>query len=437
MAVFGAPVLVGAPKTTLAWIEGPIREALRTALGVPRTTPLRSLYAETSYIPLKERIRMKALKIGIVNFSRGKYSPLHRILATKEGILYYKWRKNQQPYVAWLYEEASRSKIPINRIYRQQSVPPEAEAVRRRLSLTDYREVEGLLPEAYRAHFCWITDNKWPKWILMGVDASKSEGHTFLGIVIPSQGRSGAWLLNEACSVFGAEAQGLLWSLRVMGKVKEPCAVFSDSLSVLTAVANVGFSSPGVIIDFAAGLGLRQEACVAGWTPGHTGVLINEGADRLARVGEPDGSIWRALMPRDVARADRVRVIHRLTECWTSDLRRKGREYLCPFANWHYKFASNRYMETVLARLHTETAPLNDFLHSRRLHDTPQCPHCKERETAAHFWLECPEYANARRDLGTALGVRLTDKSTMWEIYAPTTKITPRHLVVALEAYIA
>ncbi|XP_023243959.1 uncharacterized protein LOC111641938 [Centruroides sculpturatus] len=169
-----------------------------------------------------------------------------------------------------------------------------------------------------------------------------------------------------------------------------------------------------------------------GVDPRHTEIPINEEADK-----EPNGPVWKTLMPRDVTRVEWARVVRRLTDIWSTELRGKGRDYLRPFASWYYHYASNRRMETLLARLSKETAPLNGFLYSRRLHDTPNCPHWSERETVAHYWLQCPQYAEARRVMGEALKVKLTNNSTLMSIYEPSTKIAPRHLVVALETYVA
>ncbi|XP_067136336.1 uncharacterized protein [Centruroides vittatus] len=184
-------------------------------------------------------------------------------------------------------------------------------------------------------------------------------------------------------------------------------------------MANVSFSSPPIIIDLAAIVSAHTVPIVIGWTPGHTNIPINEAADKAARRDPFSGSIWRPLTPRDLTRAMQDTIIGTLTDSWSAALRNKCRDHLRPFARWRYSYASSRHAETLLARLLTETAPLHAFLYSRHLHDSPGCPHCGAAETTLHYWLHCPKYTPARKDLGNTMTLNMSLVRTLTPVYWP------------------
>ncbi|XP_067130460.1 uncharacterized protein [Centruroides vittatus] len=274
-------------------------------------------------------------------------------------------------------------------------------------------------------------------WLCLGADASKSSTRNAIGVVFSNTNKTETWSLHNYCCVFGAEAQSILRAIHIGAPLAKPTIIFSDSRSVIQAMASVSFSSPPIIIDLAAMVSAHTVPIVIGWTPGHTNIPINEAADKAARRNPLCGSIWKPLTPHDLTRALQDTTISTLTDSWSVVLRNKGRDHLRPFAPWRYSCASSRHAETLLARLRTETAPLHAFLYSRHLHDSPGCPHCGAAETTLHYWLHCPKYTIAHKDLGNTMTLNMSLVRTLTPIYWPPASITPSQHVAALERYIS
>ncbi|XP_067142197.1 uncharacterized protein [Centruroides vittatus] len=322
-------------------------------------------------------------------------------------------------------------------IYRQRCVPPSTASVHPHISLDDYPTSSTDLLVVTSVHFQETVAAKWPGWLCLGADASKSSTRTVIGVVFSITNKTEAWSLHNYCSVFGAEGQGILRAIHISAPLAKPTVIFSDSRSVIQAMANVSFSSPPIIIDLTAIVSAHTALIIIGWTPGHTNIPINEAADKAACRDPFSGSIWKPLMPRNLTWAIWDTTIATLTDSWSAALRNKGRDHLRPFAPWRYSCASSRHAETLLAQLRTETAPLNAFLYSQHLHDSPGCSHCGTAETTLHYWLHCPKYAIAHNELGNTMTLNMSLVRTLTPIYWLPASITPSHHVAVLKHYIS
>ncbi|XP_067144232.1 uncharacterized protein [Centruroides vittatus] len=290
-------------------------------------------------------------------------------------------------------------------------------------------------PEVNCVRFQGLLESSWQGKCLLGADASKSSTRTAIGVVFPTRKLRETWLLHEHCSVFGAEALGIKRALQISSSFDNPTVILSDSKSVIQAVGNVNFSSLTIIIDLAAEISLHPKAVEIGWIPGLIGIQINEAADKAARKDNPSGSWRQPLMARDLILATRDIIINTYIDSWSTSLRRKGWDHLRPFVPWPYLYALSCYIETLLARLRTDTAPLNGFLFSRGLYVSPDCPNCGSPETSRHFWITCPKYKEARQDLSCTLSIDLTVVRTLTPIYWAHVDLPPRQHVEALERF--
>lgn len=114
----------------------------------------------------------------------------------------------------------------------------------------------------------------------------------------------------------------------------------------------------------------------------------------------------------------------------------KALRHIRRFQSWPSDSCSSRSSEVLFYRLRTNTAPLNAFLYSRKLHPTPACPHCGAIETSIHYWIECPAYSKARTTLGSALHTSITSLPDLNDIYWPPPQADTRRHIAHLECYI-
>ncbi|XP_023238062.1 uncharacterized protein LOC111636906 [Centruroides sculpturatus] len=410
--------------------------ALRAALGVPLTTSLLAMYTEANYIGLKARLTLRTIRHMVTHISRGRFSSLYRIYSQRHGLDHYRWRRYQEPYVFRAVSHLRNLGIAIPNIYRQQNLPPTVEQMGSRINIDVFRTGSIRLPGEDRVAFDeWMRKYR-DGWALIGTDGSKSPNRTSMGVFISEGRRSESWELDAQCGVFGAEAAGVLRGLALCSQNPCPTIICTDSRSVLEALANVGYTSDAIIIDIAAAVSSFPQPIVMLWTPGHVGIAPNEDADKAAKGANLTGS-WRGpLLPKDIHRSVWQDTRNLLRDRWAAVHRNRGREYLRPFHPWPYHHASSRQAETLLAKLRTGTAPLNDFLYSRGIVPSPNCLFCGEAETTEHFWLRCPEYTTSRMDLLKHLRLNLQTVRTLSPLYWPQADMSSRYHVYLLEQYI-
>ncbi|XP_067134740.1 uncharacterized protein [Centruroides vittatus] len=342
MVEFGALLLEGAPPTSIHRIERPINEALRTALGVPKSTPLLSLYMETSYILLQLRLRHRAITHAVTHLSRGPFSPLHQIFQAAPSLAFYRWRRYQDPYVSQVLSHIGKGCLLLARLYCQRLHPPCADQVRLKVHLHKRATAGTAHVEGLKSRFSELMASHWHDRLCIGTDVSKNNLRMQIGIAIPKEGIRETWRLHNACSVFTAEAIGIQRALMLATPLNQPTVIFLDSQAVLLAIANVSFSSEAIISDIAAAVSTFPAPLDLVWTPGHSGILINEEADKAASHAHLTGSWSRSLTPTEIRRLYRDNLTISLMDTWSEAHRLKGKDHLHPFSPWPYHLASSR-----------------------------------------------------------------------------------------------
>ena len=160
------------------------------------------------------------------------------------------------------------------------------------------------------------------------------------------------------------------------------------------------------------------------WTPGHEGIDGNERADEEAkRAAQGESSpakdlppfLRRKPLPLSVS-ATRQLLKKKMKQRWQGEwsssprfARTKQIDNSLPSDDYlHIIDQLRRNQASILTQLRTGHIPLNAILHRIRRLDTPDCPHCQHgtRETLFHYFLECPHYAGARRQLHARTGRR-------------------------------
>jgi ribonuclease HI len=163
------------------------------------------------------------------------------------------------------------------------------------------------------------------------------------------------------------------------------------------------------------------------WIPSHRGIPGSERADKEAKKAAEGAhrnlnnndkilrrklpisksatkQLMRARLKREVAKI--FHSSHRSAKMISIDQSMPATKFPLETAPFERRHVS------ILTQLRTSHIPLQSYLYRFRIEPHPVCPHCQvEPESVIHFLKYCPAYADARKELLSAIG-RLTNLDT-------------------------
>lgn len=271
---------------------------------------------------------------------------------------------------------------------------------------------ERLPPAAKQNHFKELCNTEYHNHTHTYTDGSKMDDGVGCGIYSHDLNLNTSICLPKHLTIFSAEAFAILRAI-------DSCpsglnVIFSDSKSVLEAVANKNSSHPWItrirnILQDKKG---SIELC---WVPAHVNIHGNEKADELAK----NGAMLQTPLDIKTPFADFKHLINtQIKQVWQNKWyasRNKLRQIKNTIEEWNTSYNEDRHFSRILTRLRIGHTYLTHG-HYAKKEDPAICRTCSEPITVSHILIECRLYETERRNykLGNSLHELLgNDTSTL------------------------
>ena len=264
------------------------------------------------------------------------------------------------------------------------------------------------LPNTNQNIFSQYIDNNYKHWCHIYSDGSQIKDtitSTACGIYVPHMNMAKSWKLNPNHTVQYAELFAIIQSLKIAAEIPQTkVMILTDSKTSLQMILHPSrnYSVLTSLIQKIV-LQLNETKSVhLVWLRGHAGIRGNDIADRAAKQGHNLNQITET----PLTFSEHICLLNKKShQYWEKVWKEKvhstgvGKHLLALRENIkHLPWTkhNDRRTEVVMNRLRLGHAGLNSYMFRFEMHHTDECPNCYEAETIEHFFLECPEYEDAR-----------------------------------------
>nr|CAI5851364.1 unnamed protein product [Callosobruchus analis] len=285
---FGMTCIMKTSKANWNKLNNVQYQALRTALGCMKSTPIRALLAEAGETPLDIRRNWLAARICVKLLARTEDKITNQVINIYTLMLENRQYGRNYDQSA-LMEGTDQALHYNNQIYKDERLPCFHFTYHMQIKNLNFIKL-NLHKEAYNEKaFINEIKEKASEYKLVFTDASVEPKSHACGIGIYSEDQNIQIYrkLRDHTAICTAETLAIREAIRIMGKRTDKLAVITDSLSALQAITKQGIDKDQDYIT----LSTREEIILAEqdcnikliWVPSHTGIAGNEQADRLAQ----------------------------------------------------------------------------------------------------------------------------------------------------------
>ena len=399
---YGSVLYGTASPTQLARLDVLQNACLRLILGARRTTPIVSLQAEAHIPPLLLRRQFLTARLYV----RSRYRPAGDRTAS-------------------VVSERSLSVLCLgSRFLRLFGFPscrrqpsPLLDLVAPWLSVSAFVEVDlhvALGSVAAASAFGELIDTRYSGCKTVFCDGSRllDVESTACGIYVPSEDFACSWRLSPHFSILSAELVAVFRALEWVERSNSRAWVIcSDSMVALQLIRSPTMTCSDLVYSIRR---LLLRLNVHGrvhlqWVKAHAGIVGNERADAVAKLGHSlDRSAYLPLPCSDALLLLRSLFLRHWELLWVSSLADTGkgaalasvRAGLSPVL---WVGGHPRRIAVVLTRLRLGHVGVGSYLYRFGMADSPLCVPCGVEDTIEHFLLVCGRYCLERRALLTAM----------------------------------
>ncbi|KAL1447432.1 hypothetical protein WDU94_005533 [Cyamophila willieti] len=385
---YGSLVYNSATSRTLQILNPVQNLCLRLATGAFRSTPIKSLEAETGEPSLDIRRKMLTRNYIVKVLSIDKHPNYYKI-CNPSYVLKYEL-SDFKPTIG-IQKQILDPSIPFGSIMKchYQDEPWLNKFPMCDISLSYFKK-ESVSGQFFKIEFNKKMNDGFQNHTKVYTDGSKDENGVGCAFTIPDRNIVKKYSLNKDASIFHAELYAILQSLiMIIDMSMEKAIIITDSLSCLQALVQLGHPNP--LVQKIQSLFTSYQAEIKFfWCPSHVGIAGNESADKLAK---------EAINMNNIAHSelfvDEIKVIIKksLFEDWnhswfnTSPHDNKLRAIKNSVSKWKTSFQKSRLDEVCLMRLRVGHC---NFTHVYlfKKEDKPMC--CNEPVTVEHILMKCP-----------------------------------------------
>ena len=284
---YGSFIYQAARKSYLKRLYPIYHTSLRLALGAFRTSPVESLYTEANEAPPELR-RDKLALMYYTKLKANEGNPAHNsTFSPGYKSLFQQKEKAIKTFGLRMEELAKEADLPMGRIHKNylpEMAPWTIVAPEVDISLSGLNK-RDIHPVVFQIKF-EETKEKYNRYKYIYTDGSKRREATSCAAVY--KGRSKEKHLPKGTSIFNAELCAINLALDIASEDKNnKFVIFSDSLSVLTAIKNLKLDNPLLTKLLIRIHNLnKSKKIILCWTPSHTGIKGNEVADLAAKAAQ-------------------------------------------------------------------------------------------------------------------------------------------------------
>lgn len=405
---YAPQIIMNASKTSRKKLKTIYNNMLRQALGLPKWTPMPVLYAESGQPNLTERIKQRNLTAHI-NLIKNRSPIVEEMEQIKDHCTNNVFQKTS--FCLEIEQKLRELKVEKRNIL-QASTTKNLESIKNLNIYTDNLQFQVPKSNPHEGIQHLLNDylNTMPKTAtVIATDASKSKENCAVAIINFRTQTKLSGTIHQINSIFSGEAIAIIIAIEKYAKRQEELYIFTDSLSVLSALKSGQERKSTVIERLSWAIEKSSQICNQInliWIPGHSNLKINEIADKVAKEARNKGTILRWIVPEDIAQEIKRRTRNAMIEEWEKSKYTMTHPNLTKLdKRTKKKIGSNRKQDVLLTRIRTKTLPTNGILKKIGLAEKDECTCGREIENLEHILLSCPLYENERNQLRKSIGI--------------------------------
>lgn len=387
---YGCTVYSSAPNYILNTLDAVHNRGIRIATGAFKSSPVKSLYAESGEPPLKVR-RTQLILQYFAHIELRPSSPTYQNI--------HKFDQAEAPaetFACVLRETLENLNLVDIRVSPVKISDLPIWNISHELFCSEFTclKKDEYYPEELRGLFSEHLESIHGDSNHIYTDGSKTIDS--VGCAAVSSDQCISRKLRKDSSIYTAELSAIVDAMTIIDNSNSTnFTIFSDSRSALQGICQYNNNHPIVleIMNWLVRLSARQKIVRLCWVPAHVNIHGNHKADAEARRAAATGTqpYNRSLPHRDYFRSFREKTLSQWSTLWAAEPpSNKLRSIKDTTKPWSSSSQPNRRTEITLARLRIGHSRLtHGYLMERGL--PPQCEACDEPLTIKHLLAECIE----------------------------------------------